>query len=79
MTVQIKPWGNSSGIRISRELLRESGLELNVDLEVTAENGRIIIEKPHRRLSLEERMEKYGPIIPGSEIDWGDPVGNEFW
>lgn len=42
----VKQWGNSIGVRISREVLEESKIKLDDVLEVvTASNGTIILKK----------------------------------
>ena len=42
----VKQWGNSAGVRISREVLEESKLKLDDVLEVvTASNGIIVLKK----------------------------------
>lgn len=79
MITQLKPWGNSQAIRISKEMIEESGFRSNQDLEITAKPGQIIITVAHPRLTLKERIRKYGPIRSYPEMDWGEPMGNERW
>ncbi len=80
MQVQIKPWGNSHGIRLSKSLLRDANIQPNDTLQIRLEDSKIILSKvfPHR--SLKERAAAYGGQLNLSEeIDWGEPVGNEVW
>ena len=80
MQTQVKQWGNSQGIRLSKEILEIAGILLNENLEIKAENGRIIISKPFRHRTLEERAAEYGgELILDGEYDWGEPVGREVW
>ena len=37
--VAIKTWGNSQGIRLSKEILKSAGIALNEMLEVTVSDG----------------------------------------
>lgn len=81
MTVQIKAWGNSQGIRLSKELLALAGLKDNDFLDVELVDGSIILKKAkiqHR--TLEERVLEYGGKLGTyEEFDWGEPVGRERW
>lgn len=77
MTTQLKMWGNSQAIRIPREMTAAAGIHTNDDLNLEVRGQSIIITKVHRRLSLEERIAKYGPIVKTPEADWGTPVGRE--
>ncbi len=80
MQVQLKAWGNSQGIRFSREILASAGIKPNDTLDVKVENGQIILTKsfPHR--TLQQRAEAFGGNLNLSgEADWGEPQGNEVW
>jgi len=78
--VQLKAWGNSQGIRFSREILASAGIKPNDTLDVKVKNGQIILTKsfPHR--TLQQRAEAFGGKLNLSEeVDWGEPQGNEVW
>lgn len=80
MQVQIKPWGNSQGIRISRELLQEANVGINDILDVKVSNGKITLVKSFRHKSLEERAAEFGGKLNlDGEYDWGEPMGREVW
>ncbi|MBR3308741.1 MAG: AbrB/MazE/SpoVT family DNA-binding domain-containing protein [Lachnospiraceae bacterium] len=80
MNTQIVKWGNSQGIRLTKELLETAGINVNDEVILFAERGRITIEKNQRHKTLEERAEAFnGKIGPYEEFDWGDPVGREVW
>ena len=81
MEVQIKAWGNSQGIRLPQSILKEAGFQLNDTLLIKAENGHIVMYRPFRHKTLEERAAEYnGKLNLDGEIDWkGEPVGNEVW
>ena len=80
MQAQVKEWGNSQGIRLSREILKSAGIELNEVLDVTVSNGVITLVKPFRHKTLEERAAEYnGKLMLNGEYDWGEPVGREVW
>ena len=46
----VRQWGNSTGIRLSKEVLEQSKIQVNDVLEVTtAFNGMIILQKQGRK------------------------------
>ena len=81
MEVQLKPWGNSQGIRLPKSILKEAGFQPDTTLVVEAENGRIVLYPALKHKTLEERAAEYGGQLNlDGELDWrGDPVGNEVW
>lgn len=80
MQVQIKKWGNSQGIRISKDILREANISIDDELDVKVVNGMITLVKPFRHKTLEERAAEFdGKLNLDGEYDWGEPVGREVW
>ena len=49
MQAQVKEWGNSQGIRLSKEILKSAGIALNEVLDVTVSSGIITLTKPDRK------------------------------
>ena len=43
MITKIRKWGNSQGIRLTHQILAEANLQVRDEVEVTAENGRLIV------------------------------------
>lgn len=80
MQAQIKGWGNSQGIRLSKEILQAAGISLNEMLDITVSKGMITLTKSFRHKTLEERAAEYGGQLNlDGEGDWGEPVGREVW
>ena len=80
MQVQIKPWGNSQGIRFSREFLRSAGFNPDDTLTAEAVDGKIILSRAFAHRSLRERAAAYGGRLNLSdEVEWAEPEGNEVW
>lgn len=80
MEVQIKPWGNSQGIRFSREFLASVNMKPDDVLTVEVKDGKIVLSKSFQHRSLQERAAAYGGELHLSEeISWDDPRGNEVW
>lgn len=81
MVTQVKAWGNSQGIRLSKELLALAGIQNNDILDIELVDGNIVLKKAQKRhMTLEERTKKFGKKLgPYDEFDWGEPVGRERW
>ncbi len=80
MQTQVREWGNSQGIRLSKEILKSTGIALNEVLDVSVSNGIITLSKPFRHKTLEERAAEFnGKLILDGEYDWGESVGREVW
>jgi len=80
MISAIKKWGNSQGLRLSKELL--SGVGLSVDDKVIVEviDQRIVIYKAEvDELRLSDVFAEYKGKTESKEIDWGKPEGGEIW
>lgn len=80
MVVQVKAWGNSQGIRLSKEILENAGIRINDILNIELIDGNIVIKKTHKHRTLEERAAEYqGKVGPYEDFDWGKPAGQERW
>lgn len=80
MQTQVREWGNSQGIRLSKEVLKTAGIELNEVLDVAVSNGVITLAKVFRHRTLEERVAEFdGNLNLDGEYDWGESVGREVW
>ena len=80
MEVRIRPWGNSQGVRLSRELLNSAGIAPDEALVAQAGDGQIVLRRKYRHMSLRERAERYGGELRLSEeLDRGAPEGSEVW
>lgn len=80
MQAQVKEWGNSQGIRLSKEILKSAGIAVNETLEVMVSDGVITLTKTFRHKTLEERAAEFnGELMLDGEYDWGKPAGREVW
>jgi antitoxin MazE len=82
MITKIQKWGNSQGLRLSKELLGDAQINVGDTVKASVRNGTIILVPVHavrgkhdlrklvRRIPKDFRME---------EVDWGPPVGREVW
>lgn len=81
MTVitSIQKWGNSQGIRLSKNILMIAGFPATGAVKIVAEPDRIIIEKVNKRKhqTLQELFHGYNGDVQCTEWDTGSPVGKE--
>jgi len=77
MQTVIQKWGNSLGIRIPRLYVKEFDLRNGSPVDITEEEGKLII-KPQKE-TLEKLLEKITPENIHEEINFGKTEGNEEW
>lgn len=84
----IRRWGNSQGIRLSKEILSQMDLKEDDTVGISIYDGKMTIEKINKPkyLNLQERLEVFYKkpldeiyVESTQEVDVGDPVGNEQW
>ena len=84
----IRRWGNSQGIRLSKEILSQMDLQENDAVEINVYDGKMTIEKVNKPkfFNLKQRLEAFynRPIDEiyvenTQEVDIGAPKGNEIW
>ncbi len=84
----IRRWGNSHGIRLSKEILSQMNLQENDIVGINIYDGKMTVEKINKPkyLNLTERLEAFYKrpieeiyIESTQEVDVGEPVGNEHW
>ncbi|PZU99951.1 MAG: transcriptional regulator/antitoxin, MazE [Pseudanabaena sp.] len=82
MLVKVQKWGNSQGIRLSREVLAEANILVGDALEIVTTKEQIVI-KPVRKIRGKYDLKDLVSQIPSNykvqEEDWGSPVGLEVW
>ena len=80
MQTQVKAWGNSQGVRISKEILQAAAISIDDTLDIKVSDGMIMLVKPFRHKTLEERAAEFGGKLSlDGEFDWGEAVGREVW
>lgn len=84
---KLQKWGNSHGVRLSKALLEQIGinlLEKEINFEIKIEDNSIIL-KPIKTMKkeisyLEELFFDYNPDDLPDKIDWDEEVyGNEVF
>lgn len=78
-TTQLAKWGNSLGLRLPKAIAQAAGVEEGDPVDVSVENGAIVIRPSGPTYSLEQLVGEITPRNRHDESDWGEPVGDETW
>ena len=79
MTTQIAKWGNSLGLRLPKSVTQEARIDEGDRVDVSVENGTIVIRPSRRSYSLDALVSKITPENRHDATDWGKPTGREAW
>lgn len=82
MITKVQKWGNSQGVRLTRQMLDQAQLATGDSVEISVRAGTIIVEPVRRvrgRYRLEDLVAEGGKPSKTKEISWGDPAGSEDW
>ncbi len=63
MLTRIQKWGNSQGLRLTKNLLREARLEVGDEVDVRVKNG-VLVVKPAKRIRGRYNLEDLVARIP---------------
>ena len=78
MQVRLTRWGNSLGLRIPKDVARQTGLREGDRVDVEAEGNRIIISPARRRYVLADLLKGMTPEAMRQAFDWGPDRGREI-
>ena len=82
MVTKVQKWGNSQGMRFTKEVLEQAQIGVGDDVKVSVRGGRIIVEpltKVRGRYQLKDLVARIPKEHRAEEVDWGSPVGKETW
>ena len=74
----IKKWGNSPAVRLPAAIMEAAHLSVDQQVEVRAENGRVIIEPAAPSYSLDDLLAGITARNRHTEEDFGMPQGQEL-
>ena len=82
MVAKIQKWGNSQGLRINSQLLKDAGISIGDEVDIGVHEGFIVVT-PRRRIRGKYNLEQLVSRIPKDyqteEVKWGEPCGKEAW
>jgi antitoxin MazE len=76
---RVSRWGNSLAIRIPAAFAEETQLQDGVSVDVSVEDGRLVISATRPRYRLDALVDKITDENRHHETDWGTAVGDEVW
>jgi antitoxin MazE len=82
MLAKIQKWGNSQGLRLSKNLLADAQIGVGDEVDIAVKDGIITISPAKRkrgRHNLKELVARIPENYQTSEVEWGEPVGKEVW
>jgi antitoxin MazE len=82
MIVKVQKWGNSQGIRLSKEILHQANILIGDELEVVTTEDQLVIKPVYKirgKYKIEDLVAKLPANYQVEELDWGEPVGMEVW
>ena len=82
MITKVQGWGNSQGLRLNKQILKEANISVGDEVDLCVREGAIVIE-PVKRLPGAHNLKELVAEIPAdykpSEVNWGEPSGREAW
>lgn len=79
---KVQKWGNSQGLRLSKNLLRDADIEVGDPVDVVVHDGTLIVTPLRRlrgKLDLGQLVQEIPADYKPGELDWGPPTGREVW
>ena len=82
MLAKIQKWGNSQGIRLTKNLLADAQFDVGDEVDISVKDGIMIVapaKKIRGRHNLKDLVTRIPENYQPGEVDWGKPVGREVW
>jgi antitoxin MazE len=82
MLAKIQKWGNSQGLRLSKNLLADAQIGVGDEVDIAVKDGIITVSPAKRkrgRHNLKDLVARIPENYQTSEVEWGEPVGKEVW
>jgi len=80
MLTKVQKWGNSQGLRLPKHTLEDARISVGDDVEVIAQEGKILIQKVSKsKFDLAEMVSRMPRRHRVKEESFGKPVGREEW
>ena len=82
MVTKVQSWGNSQGLRLSKQVLADARVSVGDDVDVVVRDGLIVVtpvKRTRKKLSLRKLVARIPKDHKPEEADWGTPVGREAW
>jgi antitoxin MazE len=82
LITRVQKWGNSQGLRLSKELLSNVDIQVGDTVDIEVRDGALVVT-PTRRVrggtDLAELVREIPADYKPGELDWGTPADREVW
>jgi len=85
VVTKVQKWGNSQGVRLSKQLLSEADIDVGDAVDIEVREGSVVLTPVRRvrgghdlRALVRGIAKGEAPYAP-KELDWGAPAGREVW
>jgi antitoxin MazE len=80
MIAKVQKWGNSQGLRLSKDVLELANLAVGDDVEIVVGDREIVVKKaPKPKFDLADLVARIPKGYQPHEESFGPPVGKEEW
>ena len=82
MVTKVQKWGNSQGLRLSKQVLEDARISVGDKVDVVVHDGVIVVRPAasvRGKYSLRELVSRMPKGYRPQEVDLGRPVGKEVW
>ena len=80
MLAKVQKWGNSQGVRLPKQILRDARISVGDDVEVSARSGRIVVKPLSKsKFDLADLVSRMPRSYKPREESFGKAVGKEEW
>jgi antitoxin MazE len=79
MMTKVQRWGNSQGLRLSKQVLDLADIAVGDDVQIIVGDGQITVKKAGSKYDLAELVARIPKRYKAKEVDFGPPVGKEEW
>lgn len=79
---KVQKWGNSQGLRLSKQLLEQADISIGDDLEIVVGERQILVKKAAKskpKYNIRELVAQIPKGYKTEEVSFGPPVGKEEW
>ena len=79
MVTKVQKWGNSQGLRLSKQILELADIAIGDDVQIIVSDGQITVKKAGSKYDLAELVARIPKQYKVEEVGFGPPVGKEEW
>lgn len=82
MVTKVQRWGNSQGLRLSKQVLADASVSVGDEVDVVVREGLIVVTPVRQvrgKVSLRSLVARIPKNCKSQGADWGRPAGKEAW